>query len=315
MAQSRKRQECVYATLLRPNHSNRRLDCPSRPIRTVDSHYNVGLVKKGKGSPYSIIERRVPELIPVLGNQPAGDVSHKPDCKLPLLSARPAVTSTTLKRAATSFAAWWTEAQWVWTVCLRLSPDSVAATIWTRALLRLSPARKPLGYRATTSLYLILYSDSIHVTNYYTFGPTLATPTAATHSATRLRIVSLSDQRLRRNCPDTAVTPHNRGVRRRGLAGLRKVYVFHMKRHDSNWSLAFTLFLLYLADHKQGGTENNWVTFLSLKKLPLHSGPIPLQMPIDFRCFYWPAEHIVIAGLSPFATTSEIRCCTTWWNT
>jgi len=90
MAQSRKRQECVYATLLRPNHSNRRLDCPSRPIRTVDSHYNVGLVKKGKGSPYSIIERRVPELIPVLGNQPAGDVSHKPGGRLPLLSARPA---------------------------------------------------------------------------------------------------------------------------------------------------------------------------------------------------------------------------------
>jgi len=32
---------------------------------------------KGKGSPYSITERRVPELIPVLGSQPAGDVSHK----------------------------------------------------------------------------------------------------------------------------------------------------------------------------------------------------------------------------------------------
>ena len=30
------------------------------------------------GSPYSITERRVPELIPVLGSQPAGDVSHKP---------------------------------------------------------------------------------------------------------------------------------------------------------------------------------------------------------------------------------------------
>jgi len=34
--------------------------------------------KKGKGSPYSITERRVPQLIPVLGSQPAGDVSHKP---------------------------------------------------------------------------------------------------------------------------------------------------------------------------------------------------------------------------------------------
>jgi len=40
------------------------------------------LVKKGKGSPYSITERRVPELTPVLGSQPAGDVSHKPDGRL-----------------------------------------------------------------------------------------------------------------------------------------------------------------------------------------------------------------------------------------
>jgi len=45
-----------------------------------------------KGSPYSITERRVPELIPILGSQPAGDVSHKPGSRLPLLSARPAVT-------------------------------------------------------------------------------------------------------------------------------------------------------------------------------------------------------------------------------
>jgi len=33
---------------------------------------------KAKGSPYSITERRVPELIPVLRSQPASDVSHKP---------------------------------------------------------------------------------------------------------------------------------------------------------------------------------------------------------------------------------------------
>jgi len=49
---------------------------------------------------------RVPELIPVLGSQPAGDVSHKPGGRLPLLSTRPAVTLATLKRAATNFAAW-----------------------------------------------------------------------------------------------------------------------------------------------------------------------------------------------------------------
>ena len=61
---------------------------------------------KGKGSPYSITECRVPELIPILSSQPAGDVSHKPGSRLSLLSARPAVTLATLKRAATSFAAW-----------------------------------------------------------------------------------------------------------------------------------------------------------------------------------------------------------------
>ena len=61
---------------------------------TTTNHHAIGLryVKEGKGSPYSITERRVTELIPVLGSQPVGDVSHKPDGRLPLLSARPAVT-------------------------------------------------------------------------------------------------------------------------------------------------------------------------------------------------------------------------------
>jgi len=59
-------------------------------------------VKKGKGNPYSITEHRVLELIPVLGSHPAGDVSHKPGGRLPLLSTRPAVTSATLNRAATN---------------------------------------------------------------------------------------------------------------------------------------------------------------------------------------------------------------------
>jgi len=58
------------------------------------------LYVKGKGSPYSITERRVPELIPVLGSQPAGDMSHKPGSRLPLFSARPAVTPATLRRVA-----------------------------------------------------------------------------------------------------------------------------------------------------------------------------------------------------------------------
>ena len=61
--------------------------------------------KKGKGSPYSITERKVPELTPVLGSQPAGDVTHKPGGRLPFLSARPADTHATLKRAVTNFAA------------------------------------------------------------------------------------------------------------------------------------------------------------------------------------------------------------------
>ena len=75
--------------------------------RTSLSSYEVTPhVNYNNGSPYSITERRVPELIPVLGSQPAGDVSHKPGGRLSLLSARPAVTLATLKRAATSFAAW-----------------------------------------------------------------------------------------------------------------------------------------------------------------------------------------------------------------
>ena len=62
--------------------------------------------KKGKGSPYSSAKRRVPELIPVLGSRPTGDVSHKPGGRLPLLSARLQLPPATLKRAATNFAAW-----------------------------------------------------------------------------------------------------------------------------------------------------------------------------------------------------------------
>ena len=62
------------------------------------------LTVKGNGSPYSTA--RIPEQITVLGSQPAGDMSHKTGGRLPLLSARPAVTVATLKRAATNFTAW-----------------------------------------------------------------------------------------------------------------------------------------------------------------------------------------------------------------
>ena len=78
----------------------------SRKRHKTDTDYLQTTKEKGKGSPYSITERRVPQLIPVLGSQPAGDVSHKPDGRLPVLSARPAVTPATLKRAATNVAAW-----------------------------------------------------------------------------------------------------------------------------------------------------------------------------------------------------------------
>ena len=57
----------VFTYLLSGGHKT-----PNNPQLTI--HNTV----KGKGSPYSITERRVPELIPVLGSQPAGDVSHKP---------------------------------------------------------------------------------------------------------------------------------------------------------------------------------------------------------------------------------------------
>ena len=53
-----------------------------------------------------ISDCRVPELISVIGSQPAGDVSHKPGGRLPLLPTRPEITLATLKRAAIHFAAW-----------------------------------------------------------------------------------------------------------------------------------------------------------------------------------------------------------------
>ena len=83
------------------------------------------IIKKGNGSPYSITDAGFRSWCRFFGSQPAGDMSHKPGGRLSLLSAKPAVTPTTLKRAATNFAAWWKEAQWLWTVCLRLLPESV----------------------------------------------------------------------------------------------------------------------------------------------------------------------------------------------
>ena len=47
-------------------------------LRNIGKQYgeSVESVKKGKGSPYWVTERRVLELILVLGSQPAGDVTE-----------------------------------------------------------------------------------------------------------------------------------------------------------------------------------------------------------------------------------------------
>ena len=87
---------------------SRDIPVPLRPDSYVSalSSFCYTIVTAKKSSPYSITERKVPELIPVLLSQPAGDVSHKPGGRLPLFSTRLAVTLATLKTAATNFAAW-----------------------------------------------------------------------------------------------------------------------------------------------------------------------------------------------------------------
>jgi len=95
-----------HAALTTDRHAGRGASPRSSHYAAVRTTERSRAAVKGNGGPYSTAERRVPELIPVLGSQPAGDVSHKPGDRLPLLSARPAVTRATLKRAATNFAAW-----------------------------------------------------------------------------------------------------------------------------------------------------------------------------------------------------------------
>jgi len=86
-------------TFVDTRYISRKMQFPCVPVLR-----GIGLVK---GNSYSITERRVPGLIPLLDSQPAArDVNHKPGGRLPLLSARPAVSPATLKRAATNFAAW-----------------------------------------------------------------------------------------------------------------------------------------------------------------------------------------------------------------
>jgi len=88
--------------------------------RLVRHAMKIQLYKKGKGRLPSVGFRSWSGFLAVSLKV----TSHKPGARLPLLSARPAVTLRTLKRVATNFAAWWTEARWAWTVCLRLLPDN-----------------------------------------------------------------------------------------------------------------------------------------------------------------------------------------------
>jgi len=77
-----------------------------RQTARARKHLPASLLDSKRVKKVAHTECRVPELIPVLGSQPTGYVSHKPGGRLPLLSDRPAVTPATLKRAATNFAAW-----------------------------------------------------------------------------------------------------------------------------------------------------------------------------------------------------------------
>jgi len=66
-------------------------------ITLKDFNMLTSLELKTVKAAHTRLPSRVPELIPVLGSQPAGDARHKPGGKLPLLSARPAVTPATLR--------------------------------------------------------------------------------------------------------------------------------------------------------------------------------------------------------------------------
>jgi len=98
---------CRLTAFCRQNSQNIGIDANITTMQSYVSWYRscsdisgaaMRCAKSVKASLYSTAERRVPELIPALGSQPAVDVSHKPGGRLPLLSGRPAVTLATLKR-------------------------------------------------------------------------------------------------------------------------------------------------------------------------------------------------------------------------
>ena len=83
----------VFTTTLRLRRQTPYTLCSvtRRPVYEISYDY-LTIKSKGKASPYSITKRWVPELIPVLCSRPAGDVSHKPGGRLPLLSASHTLT-------------------------------------------------------------------------------------------------------------------------------------------------------------------------------------------------------------------------------
>jgi len=96
---------------------------------------------KGKGSPHSITGFRSWSRFLAVSLQVTWVINPAVDCHY-LKTFRQACSypRNSEEGCYQFFSAWWTETRetrWVWTVCLRLLPDSVAAAIWTRALLRL----------------------------------------------------------------------------------------------------------------------------------------------------------------------------------
>jgi len=108
----KEKQRCAELALCRLQKTRSRLQCE------IDGKVSGRCSRCALRMKAKVARTRLPsvgsaELIPVLGSQPARGVSHKPGGRLPLLSARPAVTPATLKRVAISFAAGRTEARWV----------------------------------------------------------------------------------------------------------------------------------------------------------------------------------------------------------
>jgi len=72
----RRPSQCSWPDAIAPSPSLSSSSAATSPVSDArDFTKNFLTNKKGKSSPYSITERRVPEPIPVLGSQPAGDVS------------------------------------------------------------------------------------------------------------------------------------------------------------------------------------------------------------------------------------------------